>query len=234
MALDAIAHQLEKFAALQYFIEASAVIVSAVSGMIAAREKQLDIVGTYFIAFITAFGGGTLRDVLLNRRPLFWVSHQEYPIIIFILSILFLYSSQGLTPVRPFARRLFDLIDALGLALFSLSGISYALTDRIPPFIAVLFGVITGVFGGVLRDITLVQIPAIFRQAPLYATCSFVGGWVYILLLLFKFPPSFAGAAGFAAVVILRMLALHYHLKLPALYTKDVADPFSQLPRKDI
>lgn len=234
MALDAIADQLDRFAEFQYFIEASAVTVSALSGMIAAREKQLDIVGTYFIAFITAFGGGTLRDVLLNRRPLFWVSHQEFPILIFILSILFLYYSQRLTPVKPLARKSFNLIDALGLALFSISGTSYAIADRIPPFIAVLFGVITGVFGGVLRDVTLIEIPVIFRQSTLYATCSFLGGWTYLLFLSFKLSPSFAGAAGFTAVVVLRMLALHYNLKLPVLYSKDVIDPFSRLPKKDL
>ncbi|MBI4782880.1 MAG: trimeric intracellular cation channel family protein [Oscillatoriophycideae cyanobacterium NC_groundwater_1537_Pr4_S-0.65um_50_18] len=234
MALDAIASQLEKFAELQYFVEASAVIVSALSGMIAAREKQLDIVGTYFIAFVTAFGGGTLRDLLLNRRPLFWVSHQEYPILIFVLTILFLSCSQHITPVKPMARKSFDLIDALGLALFSISGTSYALADRIPAFIAVLFGVITGVFGGVLRDITLVQIPCIFRQSTLYATCSFLGGWVYLLFMSFKLPPSFAGATGFATVVVMRMLALHYNLRLPVLYAKDSPDSFSPLSRKDI
>ncbi|HEY9644000.1 MAG TPA: trimeric intracellular cation channel family protein [Coleofasciculaceae cyanobacterium] len=222
MSLDAIAHQLERFSELQYFVEASAVIVSAISGMIAAREKQLDIVGTYFIAFITAFGGGTLRDILLDHRPLFWISHQEYPILIFALSILFLYCSQSLTPVKPIARRSFDLIDALGLALFSISGTSYALAYYIPFWIAALFGVITGVFGGVLRDVVLVEIPLIFRQSTtLYATCSFVGGWIYLVALLCKVPPSLAGLAGFVTVVTLRMAALRYNLKLPALYVKD-------------
>ncbi|NJR64425.1 MAG: trimeric intracellular cation channel family protein [Leptolyngbyaceae cyanobacterium CRU_2_3] len=222
MSLDTIANQIERFTELQYWVEASAVIVSAISGMIAAREKQLDIVGTYFIAFVTAFGGGTLRDLLLDRRPLFWVSHQEYPILIFVLSILFLACSQHLTPVKPLARKSFDFIDALGLALFSISGTSYALAYYIPFWIAALFGVITGVFGGVLRDVLLVEIPLIFRQSTtLYATCSFVGGWIYLVTLLLKFPPSLAGLMGFTTVVMLRMAALHYNLKLPALYSKD-------------
>lgn len=222
--IDAIAAQLERFVGLQYFIEASAVLVSAVSGMIAARQKQLDIVGTYFIAFITAFGGGTLRDLLLERRPLFWVSHQEYPILIFALSILFLYCSQVLAPMKPLARRSFDLIDALGLALFSISGTAYAIGSHIPPFIAALFGVITGVFGGVLRDVVLAEIPVIFRQSTLYATCAFLGSCLYLAALFLRLNPSVAGAIGFTAIVISRMLALRYKVTLPILYTKDALD----------
>lgn len=221
MSLDAIAQQLEQFAELQYFIEASAVLVSALSGMIAARQKQLDIVGTYFVAFISAFGGGTLRDVLLDRRPLFWVSHQEYPIMILVLSILFLYCSQFLSHIKPLAKRSFNFIDALGLALFSISGTAYALAYSIPAFSAALFGVITGVFGGVLRDVVLSEIPVIFRQSTLYATCSFVGGWIYLLSLLLKLPPALSGLIGFVAIVALRMLALRYNLTLPVLYAKD-------------
>jgi uncharacterized membrane protein YeiH len=221
-ALDAaIVTQLQRLSFLQYFLESAAVIVSAFSGMLAARSKRMDFVGTYIVAFVTAFGGGTLRDVLLNRRPLFWVQYQQYPIVVFVLSLIFVYVPWRSLPTHPWARRLlskplFNFIDALGLALFSLSGASLSLGYQLPYFIAALVGVITGVFGGVLRDVLLAEIPMIFRTTTaLYATCSFLGCWVFFVGLLLNVHPTTASCFGFAATVLLRMLSLHYGIRLP-------------------
>lgn len=194
-------------------VEGSAVVVSAFSGMIAARRKRMDFVGTFTVAAITAFGGGTLRDVLLERRPLFWVSHQEYPILIFGLALVFLYLPQLFQPLHPLAEKTFDLIDALGLGLFSVAGCAAALEAGMPIFIASLFGVITGVFGGILRDVMINQIPIVFRQTSLYATCSFVGSWVYLLALPIGIP--FADLGGILATILLRLGSIHYNLTLP-------------------
>ncbi|MEN9262099.1 MAG: trimeric intracellular cation channel family protein [Thermostichus sp. HHBFW_bins_43] len=194
-------------------VEGSAVLVSAFSGMIAARRKRMDFVGTFTVAAITAFGGGTLRDVLLERRPLFWVSHQEYPILIFVLAAGFLYLPQLFQPLQPLAQKTFDAIDALGLGLFSIAGCTAALEAEMPIFIASLFGVITGVFGGILRDVMINQIPIVFRQTSLYATCSFVGSWVYLLALPIGIP--FADLGGILATVFLRLGAIRYNLTLP-------------------
>ncbi len=196
-------------------VEGSAVLVSAFSGMIAARRKQMDFVGTFTVAVITAFGGGTLRDVLLERRPLFWVSHQEYPILIFALALVFLYLPQLFQPLHPLAEKTFDAIDALGLGLFSIAGSAVALDTGMPIFIASLFGVITGVFGGILRDVMINQIPIVFRQTSLYATCSFVGSWVYLLALRLGILIPVADLAGILATVLLRLGAIHYNLTLP-------------------
>ncbi len=218
MTLDAIANQLEKLAALQYFVEASAVGFSALSGMMAAEKRKMDLVGTYAVALISAFGGGTIRDVLLDRRPMFWVSHEEFSIAILGLSIVFLYAThlrQPLTPLKAPVYRLYDLVDAVGLALFSISGTTFALAYRVPFFTATLFGIMTGVFGGVLRDIVLLQLPTVFVQSTLYVTCSFLGCCVYILGLYLKLDEAIAGSLGFAAIVGLRMLAVHYNLTLP-------------------
>jgi uncharacterized membrane protein YeiH len=222
MSLDAIADQLERFAAVQYPLEASAVITSALSGMIAARKKGLDLVGVYAIAFVNAFGGGTLRDVLLDRRPFFWVRYEGYAVLVLLLAALYIYGSRLLTPIKAPAYRVFALLDAFGLALFSISGTAFALEYRMPPFTASLLGVITGVVGGVLRDILLVQIPVVFRKtATLYATCAFVGCWVYLLLVAGQVDVAIATVAGFFTIVLLRMLALRYNLTLPTLLEEE-------------
>jgi uncharacterized membrane protein YeiH len=212
----AIAETVEQFGTVLYGVEASAVIVAAFSGMLAARQHQLDFVGTYVLAFVTAFGGGTLRDLLLNRRPLFWVSHPEYPVIIFGLAILFVYCPWRWVPERPRARYLSDWVDAVGLALFSLSGTSFAIAQGLPNFAATIIGVITGVFGGVLRDVLLADIPRIFRTASsLYATCAFAGAWVYILVLQLGGLNATASVLGFLAAAGLRIASLHYDITLP-------------------
>jgi len=219
MSLDAIANQLEKLSALQYFVEASAVGFSAVSGMMAAEKRRMDLVGTYAVALISAFGGGTLRDVLLDRRPMFWVSHEEFSIAILGLSIVFHYAAhlrRSLTPLQARVYRLYDVVDTLGLALFSISGTTFALAYRVPLFSATLFGIMTGVFGGVLRDIVLLQLPTVFVQSTLYVTCSFFGCWVYIAGLSLRWDEAIAGSLGFSTIVVLRMLAIRYNLTLPA------------------
>ena len=215
----AIAYQLQRFAFLGYVIEVGAVLTAALSGMFAARAKQLDSVGVYIVAFVNAFGGGTLRDILLNRRPLFWVEHQEYPLIILLLAIVFLYAPRVAIPHRQVTGRLFNLVDALGLALFSISGTAYALTFRMPYLVASLIGVITGVFGGVLRDILLAEIPLIFRtETSLYATCAFVGSWAFLIATSLDVQPAIATFLGFSVTVILRMLSLRYGITLPLPY----------------
>lgn len=212
----AIAETAEQFGLVLYGVEASAVIVAAFSGMLAARQHQLDFVGTYVLAFVTAFGGGTLRDVLLDRQPLFWVSYPEYPVIIFGLAIFFVYSPWRWVPERPVARHLSDWVDAVGLALFSLSGTSFAIAQGLPNFAATLIGVITGVFGGVLRDVLLADIPRIFRtSSSLYATCAFVGAWVYVLILQWGGLNATASVLGFVAAVGLRITSIRYEITLP-------------------
>ncbi|MBE9182999.1 trimeric intracellular cation channel family protein [Oculatella sp. LEGE 06141] len=217
MILDvSIANQLQRFSFLTYVIEVSAVMSAALSGMMAARSKQMDLVGTYIVAFVNAFGGGTIRDVLLNRRPLFWVSNQEYPLLIFLLAVLFLYAPPLTQPNGYIAKPFFKVVDALGLALFSISGTSYALSFQMPYFVASLIGVITGVFGGVLRDVLLAEIPMIFRtQTSLYATCAFAGCWVFLGALVLGVQPSIAAFCGFVVIVVFRMLSLRYRITLP-------------------
>jgi len=113
-------------------------------------------------------GGGTLRDLLIDRRPFFWVSHQEYLLVIVPLCVAFVYSRAFHSRVRQWHGQAV-LVDAMGLALFTLTGVGFALHRGLPPFVASLIGVVTGTFGGVLRDVMSMEIPVIFRPGELYA-----------------------------------------------------------------
>lgn len=161
-------------------IEIMAILVGAFSGFIEARTKKMDVVGVFTVAFITAFGGGTLRDVLLDKRPLFWVTHQEYAILIFVLALIAAPLIRTLRKIV--SERLIVIADALGLGLFSIAGVSQALAAGMPLFIASIMGVITGIFGGVLRDIVCNEIPMVLRDGRPYAICSFAGCWMYIVM----------------------------------------------------
>lgn len=162
--------------------EVIAVVLAALSAMITAAKKNLDFVGTYALAVVTAFGGGTIRDVLLDRRPFFWVSRWEYLIIIFALCIPFVYSKR----VHDFSRQLVargEFVDALGLGFFSVVGVTMALELRLPSAVAVLMGVVTATGGGIMRDMLVNEIPVVFRHGTtLYTTSAFAGAVVFILL----------------------------------------------------
>jgi uncharacterized membrane protein YeiH len=194
-------------------IEAMGILAFAFSGFIEARHKDMDMVGVFTVAFITAFGGGTLRDILLDRRPLFWVEHQEYALVVFLLALV----------ITPFLRhlrsglseKLIITADALGLGLFSALGASLAQQAGMPIFVCVMMGVITGIFGGVLRDVICNEIPMVFRRGQLYATCSFAGCWTYLLLDRVDMPQAVSLFCSIAITVAMRLAAVRFNLRLP-------------------
>src|SRR3954471_12099628 len=160
-------------------VEACATLAFALSGLLEAARKRLDAVGVCLVAGLAAFGGGTLRDVLLDRRPFFWVSHSEWLWILLALCA----AAMAFLRTRHFAptQRAMQWPDALGLGLFSASGTQLALNHDLPGIVAVLMGVVTATFGGVLRDIVCNEIPAALRDHRPYAICAFAGGWVLVL-----------------------------------------------------
>jgi len=196
---------------MMQFIEFLAVVSAGVFGVVLARRKRMDFVGIFSVACITAFGGGTLRDVLLDRHPLFWIKHHHYPVVVFGLAL-------ATSLVRRWPRRIerwLHLPDALGLGLFTITGAGYALQAGTSYFIASVFGVITGTFGGVIGDVVCNEVPSLFRSTnPLYATASFAGCWVF-LLLRGVCPEGVALWSGIVAVVAARLLALRYNIRLP-------------------
>lgn len=195
-------------------IEACGILAFACSGFIEARRKEMDLIGVFIVAFITAFGGSTLRDILLDRRPFFWVQHQEYTLLIFALALIVIPLSHHLRSST--AERVIIFADALGLGMFSAAGASVAREVQMPMFICVMMGVVTGIFGGVLRDVICNEIPLVFRRGQLYATCAFAGCWVYLLLGLAGMPQSAALVACILLTSVLRLLAVRFDLKLPA------------------
>lgn len=186
------------------FIEILAILVGAFSGFIEARSKKMDVVGVFTVAFITAFGGGTLRDILLDKRPLFWVTHQEYAILIFVLALIAVPLIRTLRKIV--SERLIVIADALGLGLFSIAGVAEALEAGMPLFIASMMGVITGIFGGVLRDIVCNEIPMVLRDGRPYAICAFAGCWVYLVMQKINVPPDLALWSSALLIVVLRLV----------------------------
>jgi uncharacterized membrane protein YeiH len=160
---------------------------------------------------MTAFGGGTLRDLFLDRHPLFWIEHDHYTLIVFALAIATSLIRRIPKPVE----RLLHLPDALGLGLFSVVGVGYALEAGTGAFVAVLLGTITGTFGGVIGDVVCNEVPSLFRTSPLYATCSFVGCWVYLVLSNTLAQPVIAIAVGILVIVLMRLMALYWNICLP-------------------
>lgn len=194
-------------------IETLGIVAFAFSGFVEARRKDMDLVGVFTVAFITAFGGGTLRDLLLDRRPLFWVEHQEYSLLVFALTLVISPFVRHLQ--FSFSERLIVVADALGLGLFSAVGASLAQDLGMPIFVAAMMGVITGIFGGVLRDVLCNEIPLVFRRGHLYATCSFIGCWVYLLLDLFNVPEAVSLFSSIFVTVAFRLAAVRFNLRLP-------------------
>jgi uncharacterized membrane protein YeiH len=192
-------------------IEIFAVVSSALYGVLMGCRKSLDAVGVFTIAFAVAFGGGTLRDLLLDRRPLFWIANDHYVVVVFALAV-----GGSLWP-RLVARfeKFLPVPDALGLALFSVTGAAYAIEAGMSPVVASLMAVITGTFGGVIAEVICNEVPSLFRAAPLNATCSFVGAWIYVLLELCPAPHSIALWAGIGVVALLRLAALRWNWQLP-------------------
>ena len=163
---------------------------------------------------ITAFGGGSLRDFILNRHPLFWMEHYEYAVLLLVLSV-----TSSLVAQEFFERKnmvhIVLALDALGLGSFSASGASLADQQGCALFISSLLGVITGVFGGVMRDIVSNELPYVFQRTELYATCSFIGAWTYLLVVRNSGNDIVAATACIAVTFVMRMIALRYKIKLP-------------------
>lgn len=195
---------------LAYALDLIGVAVFAVSGALAAGRVGLDLLGVIVIASVTAIGGGTLRDLLLNRHPIFWIRKPIYLLVIWSAALATVLYAGRLPP--PGSALL--LADAFGLALFALSGARIAEADRLSPIIVVLMGTMTGVAGGVLRDILTAQVPLILR-GEIYATAAIAGISVYLLLQTLGVPRSWALAAGLSVVVVLRLLSIVWGLQLP-------------------
>ena len=196
---------------LLYYLDLAGVAVFAASGVLAARNRDLDFLGVIVVAAITAIGGGTLRDLLLNRHPIFWVTDTWYLIVIMTAAIL----TMAYVRVRPAPGVSLQVADAFGLGLFALSGAQFAEAAQCPPLIIVLMGTMTGVTGGVLRDVITARVPLLL-QREIYATAAIFGIVVYLGLLASDIPRSHAFGIGMSVVVALRLIAIRWGWHLPS------------------
>lgn len=199
-----------------YFtIDILGTIAFAISGVLVAMEKRLDVFGVFIVAFVTAVGGGSLRDMLIGNTPVVWMQQSAYAFTIIgtvILAILFQ------SKLKYFRKSLF-LFDTIGIGLYTMVGIEKGLGVGLLPIMCIALGTMTASFGGVIRDILCNEIPVIFRK-EIYATACIIGGIAYFLLRKLPFSEEYAYVAGLIIVICIRLLAVRYRITLPNIYKK--------------
>ena len=210
---------------LDYF----GVVVFAVSGALAAARARMDVVGFALLGIVTGIGGGSVRDILLGRLPVFWIEQPQYIVMCVVAAIVTFFS----VPVITSRLRLLLWADALGLALFAVLGAQTALAAGAPLIIAALLGVVSATFGGIIRDIICRETPLILLK-EIYVTAALAGALLYVSLVELAVEPAIAALAGCVATFGVRGLALVYHLSLPAfVHRNDRAGGSGLTPRQD-
>lgn len=193
------------------FIDIAGIAAFSIAGAFAAMEKKLDVFGIFIMSFVTALGGGTLRDVLIGQVPVSWMYDLSQGTIVLISSIAAIL----FTNVIKNFHKILLLFDSLGLGFFTIVGIQKAISLDLHPVICVALGTITACFGGVIRDISLNNIPLIFEK-EIYATACIFGGVIYFLSLNANMPKMPLETICITAIVLLRLLAIRYNWQLPA------------------
>ncbi len=195
-----------------YLLEIIGTIAFAMSGALTAMNKKLDPFGVFIVAFVTAVGGGTLRDVMIGKTPVAWMLDLVYVYIIivgFILAILFRKKLDRF-------RRSLVLFDTIGLGVFTIIGLEKGVEIGLNPAICIALGTMTACFGGVMRDILCNDIPVIFHR-EIYATVCILGGIVFFALRYLNVNNDVIYVTTVAVIIISRMLSVKYKLYLPAL-----------------
>lgn len=195
---------------LFYILDLIGVAVFAISGVLAVARKGLDIFGVLVIAILTAIGGGTLRDLLLNRHPIFWITDPTYLSVITSTTFLTMIYLRFYPPPH----KALAIADALGLGLFGMAGAQIAEAAHLSPPLIVVMATITGIVGGILRDMLTAEIPLVLRQ-DIYASAVIVGVVSYLILQYFQLSRSVAFAVGGIIIVLLRLLAIYRGLRMP-------------------
>ena len=188
-------------------------IAFAISGVVVAMEKKLDLFGVLIIAFVTAIGGGTLRDLLIGNTPVVWMRDSTYVITIVVTVIFAIVFVKQL----KYLRKSLFLFDTIGIGLYTLIGIEKGLEANLLPVMCIALGTITASFGGVVRDILCNEIPVIFRK-EIYATACILGGASYFVLDELPIASNYAFIIAILMVIALRLLAVRFDIRLPNIY----------------
>lgn len=188
-------------------------IAFAISGVLVAMEKKLDIFGVLIIAFVTAIGGGTLRDLLIGNTPVVWMRDSVYVVtIILTVIVAILFVNQ-----LKYLRKSLFLFDTIGIGLYTLAGVEKGIEAGLLPIMCIALGTITASFGGVIRDILCNEIPVIFRK-EIYATACILGGVSYFLFNKLPIASNYAFMISILVVIILRILAVKFNIRLPNIH----------------
>ncbi|MEW5781958.1 MAG: trimeric intracellular cation channel family protein [Pseudomonadota bacterium] len=195
---------------LIYAVGMAAVAVNAASAVLETEDKRMDLVGATIVGLATSLGGGSLRDILLNRQ-VFWLAHVDY-LICALCAVGGTFALARRVRIRP---GLFVIPDAIGLALFTAIGTQIALAEGVHWLPASILGVVTGAFGGMLRDILVNEVPLVMRPGTLYVTASWLGALVLAGAFHFGYGEAVSAIAGGLVVLLMRLLAIRYHIGLP-------------------
>ena len=210
---------------LLQFFDLLGVAVFAVSGALAAVRKRLDLLGVVVIAMVTAIGGGTTRDLLLDR-VVFWTTQPRYLYVILVSALLTVLWTRRFRPPH----RALAIADALGLALFAISGAQIAERMGLPGIVCVIMGTITGVAGGMIRDVLTTEIPMVIRRGQIYATAAIAGIVAYLVLRgVFGLTEPVAALAGMVTIAVLRISAIARGWTLPVF---SLDEPGSRAPHE--
>lgn len=199
------------------WIEYFAVAVCAITAVLAAEGKRLDLFGVLVLALVTAVGGGTIRDLCLGAKPVFWIQQPHHVWTALIAAVMTFVAVRFV----HLPQRLLAIADAFGLALFGIAGTEKALSFGTPGIVAILLGIVTGVAGGILRDVLRREIPWVFQaDEALYATAVFAGALVFVLLSEWMPPSENHRYIGMAVILLLRLAAMRWRLRLPTFRTR--------------
>lgn len=203
---------------LLHYLFILGICVEAITGALAAGRKKMDFFGVMLIACITSLGGGTVRDALFNTYPMTWVSHPEYLLYTSISAFITIFFASSLIRIM----KIFLILDALGLSTFVIIGTQKVLSHGMSPSIAVISGMITGICGGMLRDILCNDIPLVLRK-ELYAVIALAGALLFITLDYFSVPKNINILITLMSIFTTRLLAIFFHIQIPVFdYSESV------------
>lgn len=211
----------EALGVLQTVLEYIGTIAFGISGALVAGRKRMDFVGVLILGSIVAVGGGTLRDLFLGNVPVFWVADPEFVVVGAVAAALTipLFHMGAVQALQNY--RLVDSFDAAGMALFVITGTNVALSAGANDFSAAIIGTISGVGGGMIRDVLANQIPGVLKSGHLYAAAAFAGALLYVLILSLSVSPALALWIPALTIFGLRMLSLHYGWGIPKFDARD-------------
>lgn len=203
---------------MQVWLEHFGVGVSAISGVLAARGKRVDLFGVLVLALVTAFGGGTVRDVLVGDLPVVWIREPAFLLNATAVAVVTFFVRR----VRELPRSVLLVADAFALALFTIVGTRKGMAMNFAPPVAVLLGLVTGVAGGILRDVLTGEVPLVFQpQIYLYATAALTGATAFVLLLHWCPNQSAVTVVCTALILALRLAGIRLKLSLPVLASEE-------------